>query len=111
MGRLCGVLAALAAVVFAGSLGPSADAADAATWTMQAAPPPLLRNGSLRGVSCTASSACTAVGSYVDSAGVGVALAERWDGASWSIQPTASIARGGLSGVACTSATDCVAVG
>src|SRR5205085_8622188 len=63
----------------------------------------------LSGVSCTSSSACTAVGS--SSAGT---LAEAWNGSSWSIQPTPNPNRGRspvLSAVSCGSASDCMAVG
>ena len=42
----------------------------------------------LAGVSCTSATACTAVGNYRNSAGKLVTLAERWNGTSWTIQPT-----------------------
>jgi hypothetical protein len=60
----------------------------------------------LNDVSCTSSSACTAVGS----SGI-VPLAERWDGRKWSIQPTFGPARGAFENVSCASKRDCVAVG
>src|SRR5262249_22596063 len=70
----------------------------------------------LSGVACTGPSACTAVGAAVDSAGdpVGPALAERWDGTTWSIQPTPnppSPGGGTLNWVACPSLSACTAVG
>ena len=72
----------------------------------------------LKGVSCTSSSACTIVGSYVRKNGSGnsvrVTLAERWDGTRWSIQPTPNPAVSVgqyLDGVSCTSSTACTAVG
>ena len=70
----------------------------------------------LTAVSCASSSACSAVGGYGNSSGTQVALAERWDGTSWVIQPTPRLPGGasllfGLTGVACTSATGCTAVG
>jgi hypothetical protein len=67
----------------------------------------------LLGVACTAPSACTAVGSNLTTTGASHALAERWDGTSWSIQATANPPQGGgtLNGVSCTSASACTAVG
>jgi RHS repeat-associated protein len=70
-------------------------------------------NVRLNSVSCAAPSACTAVGSYTDSTGRTVTLAESWNGSAWSIQTTANPASGTteLLGVSCTSATSCTAVG
>jgi hypothetical protein len=69
----------------------------------------------LRAVACPAgSSLCTAVGSYTNSGGVNVTLAERGSGGSWSIQPTtppAGATRSELLGVACPTTGQCVAVG
>lgn len=69
-------------------------------------------------VSCTSSSFCVAVGSQVaatDSGPSTSALAEMWNGASWSVMPTTSISTSmpssSLSSVSCRSATACVAVG
>jgi hypothetical protein len=66
----------------------------------------------LRGVSCTAATACTAVGQDYSS-GYSLTLAERWNGASWVIQPTPNPANAlsVLSSVSCTAATACTAVG
>jgi hypothetical protein len=68
----------------------------------------------LSGVSCSSSSACTAVGSYETSARVAMTLAEGWNGTEWSIQKTPNPAGGAesdLSGVSCSSSTTCTAVG
>lgn len=68
----------------------------------------------LSGVSCASSAACSAVGSYVNSLGSEVTLAEVWNGTSWSVQstPNPSEAKAtALSGVSCTSAILCTAVG
>jgi hypothetical protein len=76
-----------------------------------AAPTPLA--ASLTSVSCTASTACTAVGSYDNGSGT-VSLAEAWNGESWTVQSTPNPAGGSdavLTGVACTSTTNCLAVG
>src|SRR5207253_700544 len=57
--------------------------------TLQRPPTPTHATPSvLDAVSCTASSACAAVGQYRNSAGVLATLAERWNGTSWTIQST-----------------------
>jgi hypothetical protein len=67
----------------------------------------------LRGVSCTAEAACTAVGSYY-LAGYNT-IAERWNGSSWSQQSTPNPGEGSAASamldVSCATATSCVAVG
>ncbi|MGO9559239.1 MAG: hypothetical protein ACLPQS_08750 [Acidimicrobiales bacterium] len=71
-------------------------------------------NGSFNGVSCTSSKSCEAVGTSYDAALAMVPLAERWDGTSWTIQPTAdpgSSSTGVWDAVSCYSSDDCVAVG
>jgi hypothetical protein len=85
------------------------------SWSIQSVPKPTGAKGIvLSGVSCTSSSACTAVGNYDNSSGTQVTLAERWNGTSWSVQTTpnpAEVTYSVLNGVACTSSTACVAVG
>ena len=65
-------------------------------------------------MSCSAASACTAVGFYRGSSGAVVTLAERWDGTSWTVQttpnPTGS-SESTLARVSCGSASACTAVG
>jgi hypothetical protein len=71
--------------------------------------PPTVAGADLESISCTSASACTAVGST----GV-VPVAERWNGASWSLQPTPVPPVAGsasFSSVSCASATSCTAVG
>lgn len=85
------------------------------TWSREPHSVPSPEGGSevkLRGVSCTASTACTAVGSYLNE-GKTKTLAERWNGSSWSIQTTPNPESGSaeLNGVSCDSATSCTAVG
>jgi hypothetical protein len=66
------------------------------------------------GVSCASSTACTAVGFFVDTYGFDETLAERSDGARWRIQETPNpggVTSSSLAGVSCASATMCVAVG
>jgi hypothetical protein len=95
-----------------------AEAWDGSNWTVQTTPDPSNINSGgingLFGVSCTSATACTAVGSYNNSAGTSVTLAERWNGSTWSVQatPNPSGAKStSLSAVSCTSATACTAVG
>jgi hypothetical protein len=66
----------------------------------------------LSSVSCTSSRACIAVGEYSSSNGF-QALAERWNGTSWTVQhtPRAHGATDYLEGVSCTSKRACMAVG
>jgi hypothetical protein len=84
------------------------------TWAVQSTPSPSGAQGSsLAGVSCTSASACIAVGSYTNSAGTTVPLAERWNGKAWTIQktPIPSGALGSsLAGVSCRCGI-CIAVG
>jgi hypothetical protein len=85
-------------------------------WSIAATPvPPSATFTELDGVSCTSTTACTAVGSYLSSSNLIETLAERWDGAAWTIQPTPNpptipnVAQ--LAAVSCASATSCMAVG
>jgi hypothetical protein len=84
-------------------------------WTHQSTPNPSGATESrLESVSCTSTSACTAVGSYKNSSGTLVTLAERWNGTSWTIQSTpnpSGATESALRGVSCTSATHCTGVG
>jgi hypothetical protein len=85
-------------------------------WSIQPSPsPPRIQNGGLGGgVSCASPTACMAVGSYSDRAGVQAPLAELWDGTSWSIVPMPDPPGSDFSvlgGVSCVSSTFCVAVG
>jgi hypothetical protein len=88
-------------------------------WTRQTAPVPADYSTfiTLNGVSCLSATSCTAVGDY-DVAGVVIALAEQWNGSTWSIQATPEFPPdpgGGseifLNGVSCRSANFCMAVG
>ncbi len=88
---------------------------DGRRWSLQTVPDPRgARDSDLFGVSCAASSACVAVGSYTTGAGSTVTLAERWDGRRWSLQrvPDPSGARRArFRGVSCPSTSSCTAVG
>ena len=67
----------------------------------------------LNSISCTSATACTAVGKWQDGGGHNFLLAERWDGASWTIQTPLTTRNSDIvfTGVSCTSATACNAVG
>jgi hypothetical protein len=81
--------------------------------TRPAASPVGTEFAELAGVSCTSSSACVAVGHYLDGLGSPRALVDRWNGRSWTEQPlpTPAAARSTeLLGVICTPAA-CTAVG
>jgi hypothetical protein len=87
---------------------------DGSTWTLQTTPTPSGATSSLSGVSCTSATICTAVGTYTNSSGTELPLAERWDGSTWTLQTTPTptgATSSSLSGVSCTSATICTAVG
>src|SRR5215472_12901349 len=99
----------------AGGFFTFAEAWNGTAWTLQPTPNPSgTTNSGLSGVSCSAASACEAVGSYANSAGNGVTLAEAWNGTAWTLQPTPNPSGGtnsGLSGVSCGAASACEAVG
>jgi hypothetical protein len=83
-------------------------------WRIQGSPDITTPSGNLASVSCTAPNACTGVGSYVNTAGLFVTLAEEWNGTSWHKQPTPSPAGGSnllFTGVSCASSRFCEAVG
>lgn len=95
------------------SSGTMADRWDGSTWQIQPTPSPTGVLGSGLGkVSCTGARSCTAVGTYrTDEDTVGP-LAERWDGASWQLEPMPN--PGGdsaLVDVSCARARACTAVG
>jgi hypothetical protein len=71
-------------------------------WKFQDTPNP--NESALYGVTCTGGNACLGVGTYVNSAGTQLSLAEVWDGASWqtvpAVQPKGALASL-MSGVSC----------
>ncbi len=93
---------------------PLAERWNGTSWTIQTIADPAGPSALLSSVSCTSATACMAVGSYEDSAGDTVTLAEHWDGTSWAIVATPSPAgsqHSVLSSVSCTAPTACTAVG
>jgi sugar lactone lactonase YvrE len=84
-------------------------------WAAQSAQVPGAQEAHLSGVSCTSTTACTAVGEYaLVGATPATPLAERWNGTAWSIQTVphpSGATETALSGVSCSSASECMAVG
>jgi hypothetical protein len=98
----------------AGNQVTLAESWNGASWQIQVTPSPTGTMSNLFGVSCSATSACIAVGSYTNSGGVQVTLAEGWNGTGWQLQTTpnpSGAIQSNLFGVSCTAATACVAVG
>ncbi len=86
----------------------------ARAWAVRSASAATVLQGDLLAVSCTSSSACTAVGDLASDGSRTATLAERWNGVTWAIQstPTPAGAIGAsLQGVSCTSSRACIAVG
>ena len=86
-----------------------------ATWSITSSPNV---SGSvdddLNGVSCVSAMFCVAAGEYMPSGGATQTLVETYNGASWSITPSANTsgtALNYLNGVSCVSASFCVAAG
>jgi hypothetical protein len=98
----------------AGEVLPLAWGWDGTTWSLQAVPLPSgASTGVLSGVSCLSTGVCEAVG-YTGpfSGSTDDALAEVWDGTSWSVQatpPETSTSR--LRRVSCVASDFCEAVG
>ena len=86
------------------------------TWAVQAAPS---LSGSLSadlsGIACPSATSCIAVGQNTNGSDLSLALAEHWNGSTWTKQtvPAPSDAAAGtdLSRISCTSVTSCTAVG
>jgi hypothetical protein len=117
VGVSCGAPTACTAVgLYDNSPGTSrtlAETWNGTAWRIQRTPdPPGLRNDSLVSVSCSAASACMAVGK-VGGPRAGATLAESWNGTSWTIRPvpTPPTTFAELSGVSCASPPACTAVG
>ena len=118
--RITSRLAVLATVVTTGlglaAVPAAASAVPHATftrsWHLQSPPNP---SGSivseLTGVSCSALSACLAVGSEETATSLNMAFAESWDGSSWTLLNVPNAPKTSLNAVDCLSATNCVVVG
>ena len=83
-------------------------------WSITPSPNPIVPTGQLFWVSCPTANSCMAVGTYTKPSGLGVSLAEQWNGHSWRVLPMPSppgAAVSNMIGVSCTSASACTAVG
>jgi hypothetical protein len=110
-----------ASCVAVGNQGPSnptalAEVWDGSSWTI-ASPTFIagLTNAALQGVSCQSATSCTAVGSvFSGAANRRFAIAERWNGTTWTdlgaLSPSGSKLNF-LESVSCVTEDDCVAVG
>jgi tripartite motif-containing protein 71 len=105
-------------VAVSGSTNGMGDRWNGTSWSYSFAASPTGGSAiTLSGVSCTAESNCTAVGSYTANEHR-APLAERWDGSNWTVQKTTDptgtieeVTSGALNAVACWSAEACTAVG
>jgi hypothetical protein len=112
---LATAVAALA-MIGPGVAGSGVAGAATAGWTLGTVPLPAgVNHAALYGVSCAQAADCTAVGAYLHVPHRSLAaLAERWDGSSWSAQtvPAPAGSKGEtLDAVSCSSSADCTAVG
>jgi len=100
-----------------GDLSPLAELWSGGTWSVQSVPLPAgARGGALESVSCSSVDACVAVGFYANSGNDNVALAEFWNGATFTVENVPAPAGATLSvleAVGCSPAPspDCEAVG
>ena len=120
-GRIAGLLATAFAVATSAGTALAAPAVITAThprWVIQRSPNATVPGGQIASVSCSSSTACTAVGNATGRSGLDVALAERWNGTTWTLQRAANpagdtvpVSSPVLSGVSCPVLKFCEAVG
>ena len=92
---------------------PARAAGPGTAWSIERTPSVVEANGGLAADACPGPDQCVAVGSSATSAGTS-ALAESWNGTTWSIQHVPMPAGGthsALDAVSCSSAGACTAVG
>jgi hypothetical protein len=111
-GVSCTSASACTAVGSAGPVTTLAERWNGTRWRVQPTPnPPGGQDTFLASVACPATSACTAFGLNITGSGP-FTLAERWNGRTWSIQPTPGLVTFdiGFPGVACATSSACLAV-
>jgi hypothetical protein len=99
-----------------GDLVTLAEHWDGHAWSIQKFPNPPGALVGLGGVSCSAASACTAVGNYDNNTGQTYGTAMRWNGTAWSLQApahphTTPFVTVTLAAVSCPAAAACTTVG
>ena len=107
-----GIVAGLALPALCTGIHATPAPTTAPVWTQQTAPAPRGPDPSFASVSCTAPSACVAVGNGLDlqSGGSG-AQADSWDGTAWTALRVPRPGSTSLSGVSCPASGTCLAVG
>jgi hypothetical protein len=93
---------------------PLAEHWNGSVWTPHSAPLPVgsARGGFLTAISCAPAATCTAVGSFSRTSVTAQALAEVWNGTTWSLRQTAMpVSHKILLSVSCTAAGTCTAAG
>lgn len=92
-------------ITSSGATATLVDSHDGKSWIVQPSPSPTgAVSSTLKGISCTSASACTAVGSYKGSNGVSTAFAESWNGTAWTLETIPPLTGwSSLDGISCTS--------
>ena len=117
VGRTGAAVALLALMFAVAAYAGGTAGASTPGWAVQSVPSPAASfDTPLSAVSCSSTTACTAVGSYYSRRGhpLTAPLALRWDGRSWALEspvnPRHSLTNN-LTGVSCPTTSWCVAVG
>ncbi len=92
---------------------PLAEVSAHGSWSISVTPTVAGDDTYLKGVSCTSSSNCVAVGYYQNTSDVHQTLIEQWNGVSWQIVSSPNVASQDsyLWGVRCFKASECFAAG
>jgi hypothetical protein len=111
----CAGAACMAAGTIFTSAGeaPLAEQFNGTKWSVTTLATPAGASGlAVRGLACTSTSNCYAVGATGTSTGGSVTLIERWNGTSWAVVSSPNAAGDNtLNGISCTSTQSCMAVG
>jgi hypothetical protein len=111
----CAGTTCMAAGVIFTSTGeaPLAEQFNGSKWSVTTLATPTGASGlAVRGLACTSTSNCYAVGAAGTSPGSSVTLIEQWNGANWAVISSPNAAGNNtLNGISCTSTQSCMAVG
>lgn len=95
-----------------------ADRMKESTWEAMSTPPlpeeSVSEGNGLWGVFCTSATACTSVGQFMNKSSKVLALADHWNGTSWSLEKTvvpSGAQESYLHNVSCVSSIKCIAAG